>query len=123
MWMIRWFLLVIVIIGIAVFIGLNGTDQQEVKLNYLFGEKVMTPLTLMFFSFVAGFLIWFVISLFNFLKMRSELSARDKVIKNLKEELNDYRNESLALEDADKTVVMKKESTAPSSQPPLSGDA
>jgi hypothetical protein len=80
----------------------------------------------MFFAFVGGFLTWFIISILNFLRMRSELSAKDKIIKNLKEELNDYRNESLSLGDADKTVILKKTSpaasTSPAPQPPVAGE-
>jgi uncharacterized integral membrane protein len=109
MWMIRWFFIVVIIIFISVFISKN-IELPKLSIDYIFGSTDEMPaLMAMFFSFVAGFLTWFVISLFNFFKMRSELSAKEKVIKNLKEELNDYRNESLSIDDHDKTLVMKKE--------------
>ncbi|MFH0919556.1 MAG: LapA family protein [Fibrobacterota bacterium] len=121
MWMVRWFFIVVIIIFISVFISKN-MGLTPVNIDFIFAETgEISPLMAMFFAFVSGFLTWFVISIFNFFKMRSELSAKDKVIKNLKEELNDYRNESLSMEDADKTVLMKKESASASVQPPFTG--
>lgn len=120
MWMVRWFLFVMAIIVIAFFIMLNSQAEQNVTINYLFGQKTLSALELIFLSFTVGLITWFIISLFHFFKMRSELSGKDKIIKNLKEELNDYRNESLTLEDAEKTIIMKKESA--SLQPPAPGE-
>jgi uncharacterized membrane protein YciS (DUF1049 family) len=126
MWMVRWFFIVVIIIFISVFISKN-MGLPAINIDYIFGETGdVSPLMAMFFAFVGGFLTWFIISILNFLRMRSELSAKDKIIKNLKEELNDYRNESLSLDDADKTVIMKKTSPAASSsltpQPPVAGE-
>jgi uncharacterized membrane protein YciS (DUF1049 family) len=109
MWMIRWFFIALVVAIISIFIGRN-LGQNPITIDYVFGvTEEMSPITAMFFAFVAGFLTWFVISLFNFMKMRSELASRDKVIKNLKNELNGFRNASLSVPDiADKTMVLDK---------------
>ena len=107
--MIRWFFIALVVAIISIFIGRN-LGQNPITIDYVFGvTEEMSPITAMFFAFVAGFLTWFIISLFNFMKMRSELAGRDKVIKNLKNELNSFRNASLSVPDiADKTMVLDK---------------
>jgi uncharacterized membrane protein YciS (DUF1049 family) len=110
MWIVRWSLIAIVVILISFFIGKNIDPQaeQQVTIHYIFGETEPLPkLMVMFLAFVAGFVTWFIISLFNFFKMRSELSAKDRLIKNLRQELNGYRNQSLNVnDDADKTVII-----------------
>jgi len=110
MWIVRWLLIAVVVIMISFFIGKNieSEAEQQITINYVFGETSPLPkLMVMFFAFVAGFLTWFIISLINFFKMRSELSARDKLIRNLKQELNSYRNQSLTLnDDAEKTIII-----------------
>lgn len=112
--MIRWFFIALVVAIISIFIGRN-LGQNPITIDYVFGvTEEMSPITAMFFAFVAGFLTWFVISLFNFMKMRSELSSRDKVIKNLKDELNGFRNASLSIHDiAEKTMVLDKKGDTP----------
>ena len=107
--MIRWFFIALVLFIIILFLMYNqGLDP--ISIDFIFYKtEVMSPLTAMFFAFVAGFLTWFVISLFNFMRMRSELASRDKVIKNLKDELNGFRNASLSIHDiAEKTMVLNK---------------
>jgi uncharacterized membrane protein YciS (DUF1049 family) len=108
MWIIRWSLIAAAVVLVSFFIGMNMKSDQQITVNYIIGEtELMSPLVVMFFAYVAGFLTWFIISLFNFFRMRSELSAKEKLIKNLKQELNGYRSQSLNLgEDADKTVIV-----------------
>lgn len=107
MWIIRWFLIAFGVVLVSFFIGRN-MKLEPISIDYIFGETdEMSPLMVMFFAYVAGFISWFVISLFNFFKMRSELAAKDKLIKNLKQELNSYRNQSLNFnEESEKTVVL-----------------
>ncbi len=129
MWIVRWFLIAIIVICISLFIGKNieSEAEQQITINYIFGETAPLPkLMIMFFAFVAGFLTWFIISLINFFKMRSELSSRDKLIKNLKQELNGYRNQSLkGDDDFDQTISMEtadlKKTILPEKEPGLSG--
>jgi uncharacterized membrane protein YciS (DUF1049 family) len=128
MWIVRWFLIAVVVITISIFIGKNieSETEQQITINYIFGETSPLPkLMVMFFAFIAGFLTWFIISLINFLKMRSELSAKDKLINNLKQELNSYRSQSLNLnEDIEKTILFdpgaakKKPSPEKPQEPP-----
>jgi len=116
MWMIRWFLIVVIVVFVSLFIG-NNHELPKVSINYLFGEtEEISPLLIMFFAYLAGFLTWFIISLFNFFKMRSDLAAKDKLIRNLKQELNGYRNQALAL-DEDKTMIFKKSDVSALSEP------
>lgn len=110
MWMVRWFVIVLTMFLLIVFVQKNS-DIDPIRLQYLFGWEAegLNPLLCMLVAFVLGFITCFVISLFNFFNMRSDMSARDKLIKNLKQELNGYRNQSLALnEEAEKTVFLKK---------------
>ena len=107
MWMIRWFFIAVVLF-VSVFFIKNNLNLPTVSIDYVIGRTgEISPLTAMFVSFVLGFFTWFVISLFNFLNMRAEINSRDRLIKNLKRELNDYRNSSLTLpEGSDKTQIM-----------------
>jgi len=108
MWIIRWSLIAAAVVLVSFFIGMNMKSDQQITVNYIIGEtEQMSPLVVMFFAYVAGFLTWFIISLFNFFRMRSELSGKDKLIKNLKQELNGYRNQSLSLgDDVEKTIIV-----------------
>jgi uncharacterized membrane protein YciS (DUF1049 family) len=108
MWIIRWSLIAAVVVLVSFFIGMNMKSDQQITVNYIIGEtEQLSPLVVMFFAYVAGFLTWFIISLFNFFRMRADLSAKDKLIKNLKQELNGYRSQSLNLgDDAEKTIIV-----------------
>jgi len=124
MWIIRWFLIAFMIVLISFFIGRN-MKLDPISIDYILGETdEISPLMVMFFAFVAGFLSWFVISLFNFFKMRSELSAKDNLIRNLKQELNSYRNQSLTINDeSEKTVLLDAGSLRKSPLPEKTPDA
>lgn len=106
MWMIRWFFIAVVLFVMILFIMKNQA-LPVISIDYIFGRTgEVSPLAAMFASFVLGFFTWFVISIFNFLHLKSEISSREKLIRNLKQELNDYRNSSLTMPDgADKTQV------------------
>jgi len=107
MWMIRWFFIALIMGIIILFIVKNG-NLEPFSIDYVFGEtEDMSPLTALFLAYVFGFITWFVISLLNFLKMRAEIASKNKLIKNLKDELNNYRGAALSnVEDVDQTIVM-----------------
>ena len=98
MWIIRWVIIALAVVVLAVLIGLNK-DLETFPINYVFGEFSMSPLSLAFFSFVTGFLTWFIISLLHLFRTRNQLVEKERLILNLREELNAYRNESLNLTD------------------------
>ncbi len=106
MWMIRWFFIAVALFVMILFI-MKNQNLPVVSIDYILGKTGdISPLTAMFVSFVLGFFTWFVISLFNFLRLRSELNSRDRLIRNLKDEINDYRNSSLTIpEGPDATQV------------------
>ncbi len=98
MWMIRWFLIAFLVLAGSLFVGYNKDGKGSI--SYGFGETGETSiLILLLIAFVVGFMTWFLISLFNFYKLRSELAAKNKLIDNLRQELNGYRNQSLTIEE------------------------
>lgn len=105
MWMIRWFFLALILLISILFVTKNG-DLEKISIDFVFFKtEEMTPLVLLFLSYAAGFLTWFVISIFNFTKMKSELHGKEKLIKNLKDELTEYRNASLSLSSEDESTI------------------
>lgn len=99
MWIIRWFFIALILF-IAILFVVKNQGLQPISIDFVFYKtEEISPLTALFFSFITGFLTWFVISLFNFMKMRSDMLSKDKTIKNLKNELNEYRNASLKEDD------------------------
>jgi len=111
--MIRWFFVAILLFFAILFI-MRNQGMETLSIDYVFGKTgEINPLIALFGSFVAGFFTWFVISLFNFLKMRAEISSREKLIRNLKQELNDYRNASLTLPETMEKTMIVRQTTAP----------
>lgn len=108
MWMVRLFFMSLsVFLGVLLIVYNQELLNSRIEINFLVMKKSWSPFVAMLFAFAAGFLTWFIVSMFNYLKIRSQLESREKLIKNLKRELNDYRNSSLTLpEGADKTQVM-----------------
>ncbi|OGJ89496.1 MAG: hypothetical protein A2487_06310 [Candidatus Raymondbacteria bacterium RifOxyC12_full_50_8] len=116
MWAIRWFFIVGILFVAVVFIMSNRNlfEGDPIEISFLIKRVEWKPYFLMLVSFGAGFLTWFVVSLFNYFKMKTELSGKNKVIKNLKDELNDYRNVSLqaGASDLEKTMIINGKESA-----------
>jgi uncharacterized membrane protein YciS (DUF1049 family) len=101
MWMIRWFLIAVLVLALSLFVGYNKDGTSTV--SYGFGDTGETSiLVLLLIAFAVGFMTWFLISMFNFYKLKSELSAKEKLVENLKQELNSYRNQALTLDEDQK---------------------
>jgi uncharacterized membrane protein YciS (DUF1049 family) len=96
--MLRWFLIAVLVLALSLFVGYNKDGTGIV--SYGFGDTGETSiLVLLLIAFAVGFMTWFLISMFNFYKLKSELSAKEKLVENLKQELNSYRNQALTLDD------------------------
>jgi len=98
MWMIRWFFIAVLVLALSLFVGYNKDGTGTI--SYGFGDTGETSiLVLLLISFAIGFMTWFLISMFNFYKLKSDLSAKDKLIDNLRQELNSYRNQALVIDE------------------------
>jgi uncharacterized integral membrane protein len=89
MWILRWILVIAVMIIILWFALQN---QEPIRVNI--GEKSYElPLYFHYFiAFVAGLLVWFIVSAFQILQVKSELRLCQTEKKRLQEELNALRN-------------------------------
>jgi uncharacterized membrane protein YciS (DUF1049 family) len=112
--MVRWFFVALVVF-IAILFVMKNQGLDPISIDYVFGKtEQITPVIALFYAFAAGFLTWFVVSLFNFLKLKAEIAAKNKVIHNLKQELSEYRNVALSDGTApDKTLILSKKRDQP----------
>ena len=114
MWIARWFVIILFLIILGFFISSNINTKVE-KLHLIIATPENVSVTsIIFLSFLLGFLTWFFISLFNIFKLKLEVATKDKVIKSLKEELNAQRNKGLIDDEDDdedsgmKTMIINK---------------
>ena len=91
MWVIRYFIITVVILLILAFAIQNS--YQRVDVNLLNHKYIDVPLVLVLFeAFVLGILFWFVISIAQFFKLHGALSKQKKENKRLLEEIKAIRN-------------------------------
>jgi len=96
--MIRWFLIAVLVLALSLFVGYNKDGTGNI--HYGFGSTGDTSiLVLLLISFAVGFMTWFIISMLNFYKLKSELTEKDRLVQNLRQELNSYRNQALTLDE------------------------
>lgn len=98
MWIIRT-LLIIILIGIIVgFVIYNSHQQVSIE---LFGKQYIEirMISVIFFSFVIGMLVTFVLLIFVMIKMQGRLRHQKRENRKLLEEITALRN--MPLEDMD----------------------
>ncbi len=91
MWVIRYFILTLLVLLVIAFIIQNS--YQYVSVN-LFNQKYTEVLLLvvLFEAFVLGIVFWFIISIAQFFKLHRVLSRQRKENKKLLEEIKAIRN-------------------------------
>ncbi|MBD3168680.1 MAG: DUF1049 domain-containing protein [candidate division Zixibacteria bacterium] len=114
MWVIRYFIITVVILLILAFAIQNS--YQRVSVNLLNHKYTDIPLVLVLFeAFVLGILFWFVISIAQFFKIHGALSKQKKENKRLLEEIKAIRN--MPLQDSEEEVKKPDENKDSSTQP------
>ena len=101
MWVIRYFIITMVILLIMAFAIQNS--YQRVSVNLLNHRYENIPLVLVLFeAFVVGILFWFVISIAQFIKLHGVLSKQRRENRKLIEEIRTIRNMPLQEIDEEK---------------------
>ena len=91
MWIIKYALAAIVLLGVMYFSFQNAEETTSVKLWTYYYEEV--PLIMVIFaSFAVGVIFWFLASIYQYFKLSSRLSDLRKKNKQLLEEIKALRN-------------------------------
>ncbi len=100
MWVIRYFIITVVILLVMAFAIQNS--YQTVSVNLINHKYLDVPLILVLFeAFVLGILFWFVISIAQFIKLHGVLNKQKKENKKLTEEIKTIRNMPLQESESD----------------------
>ena len=91
MWILRWSLWVLALLLLILFATQNAS--QTVTVEFIKWRSVPIPLWIvMYLSFLAGVLVWFIGSIFKLVQLKSEVKKSKREIKVLKKELDQLRN-------------------------------
>jgi uncharacterized integral membrane protein len=94
MWIIRTLFIVVVLILLLGFAVQNA--YQRVSINILNKQYANVPMILVLFvAFVLGILVWFVFTIFQYLRMQGDLYQERKRNRRLTEEIKALRNRPL----------------------------
>ncbi len=93
MWAVKWVLAVILILMVFGFTLQNNNVDQKVAVYFVTWEYTAVPLWLvMYASFGFGVLFWLIVSGFQVLQFKSEISRLNKSQNELQIELDNLRN-------------------------------
>ncbi|MEW6042629.1 MAG: LapA family protein [Elusimicrobiota bacterium] len=112
MWLLRRLVAFLVFF---LFLWFTAINTKPVQVNFFGKQTGDLPLALVILiSFATGVCFWFLVSLYHDLKMRREISGKDKIIANLKKELSNLRNLPLTdeAEISTETMIMNKDEIA-----------
>ncbi len=91
MWIVRWIFWVLALLFLILFATQNAT--QTVTVEFIKWRSVPIPLWIvMYLSFLAGILVWFVGSIFKLIQMKTEMKKIQRKNKMLIKELDELRN-------------------------------
>jgi uncharacterized integral membrane protein len=95
MWIFRWIILLLIVFVMVMFFAQNSTDIVTIN---LMNKHPELPLSLsLFLAAVIGFLIATIVAIFNQLRLRMQISAMKREVREVRDELDRLRN--FALED------------------------
>ncbi|TKJ41839.1 hypothetical protein CEE37_04530 [candidate division LCP-89 bacterium B3_LCP] len=94
MWIVRWILIIVLILALVGFLGLN--QDELVDVDFLFWESPPIPLAYaLFFAFACGMVVHLLMAIFRQLKLRSVINKQKRQIRRLQDELENLRNLSI----------------------------
>ncbi|MBU0692851.1 LapA family protein [bacterium] len=95
MWIFRWIILLLIVFVMVMFFAQNSNEVVTINLMNKHPEM---PLSLsLFLAATIGFLIATIVAIFNQIKLRMQISAMKREVRDVREELDRLRN--FALED------------------------
>lgn len=91
MWIVRWIFWILALLFLILFATQNAS--QTVTVEFIKWRSVPIPLWIvMYLSFLAGILVWFVGSIFKLIQLKSEVKRSQREAKKLQKELDELRN-------------------------------
>jgi len=94
MWIVRWILLALLLIGVVIFAGENAGEVTSIR--FLGQEFEVRLLLVIFESFIAGLVVWFLVSILRILQYRSQNRAYREENARLRAELASLKGASSA---------------------------
>jgi uncharacterized membrane protein YciS (DUF1049 family) len=93
MWVFRSFLILVVIAIVIGFAYFNNGPDQTVNINLFWTQRVDVPvITVVFWSFILGALVSWLLFISIYLKQSNQLSRANKTIQGLQSEVTSLRN-------------------------------
>lgn len=90
MWIVRWILVAIVIV---LFLGFSLENSERVQVDLGFQTIQEVPLFIaLYFAFAIGLVVWFIVSTFQIMQVKSDLKSCRRENRALQEELTALRN-------------------------------
>jgi len=94
MWIIRWTIIVIVILAILGFSLQNQDQKVQIRVGGYTSPEMPLYFAL-YIAFAMGILVFLLISIYNLLQLKTEISRHRRDNRRLKEELDRLRNLSI----------------------------
>lgn len=94
MWIIRWSIIVIALLAILGFSLQNQSQMVSINIG-TYSSPEMPLYFALYLSFALGILVFFLISVFNLIQLRAEISRHRRENRKLREELDRLRNLSV----------------------------
>lgn len=98
MWILRWFLMVVVLLLLIYFGAENSTQTVYVKFVKWQSPELQLWMV-MYLSFAAGMLVWLFGSIFKILQLKNDIRKLNKESGTLRKELDNLRNISIEEEE------------------------
>ncbi len=94
MWIVRWTIIVIVIIAVIGFSLQNQEQKVQIRIG-AFTTSEMPLYFALYLAFSLGLIVFLLISIYNLLQLRMEITRHRRDNRKLREELDRLRNISI----------------------------
>ena len=94
MWIVRWTIIVIVIIAVIGFSLQNQEQKVQIRIG-TFTTSEMPLYFALYLAFSLGLIVFLLISIYNLLQLRMEITRHRRDNRKLREELDRLRNISI----------------------------
>jgi uncharacterized integral membrane protein len=91
MWIVRWTLIVIIILAVLGFSLQNQSQRVQIYIGPYITQEMPLYFAL-YLAFAVGVFVFFLISIYNLIQLKSEIARQKKDNRHLREELNRLRN-------------------------------
>ena len=108
MWIVRWTIIVIVIIAVIGFSLQNQEQKVQIRIG-TFTSNEMPLYFALYLAFSLGLIVFLLISVYNLLQLRMEITRHRRDNRKLREELDRLRNISIEEEGTEVQKLPEKE--------------